>query len=97
MILRFVSGSETSCRLVQEALFRVDADEVDVPVLERGFDLVALVLAQQTVVDEDAGELIADGLGQQRRRNGGVHAAGKRQQHLAVADLGADVLNGLRA
>ena len=47
------------------------------------------------MVDKDARELAADGLGQQRRRNGGVHAAGKRQQHLAVADLGADVRNGL--
>ena len=47
------------------------------------------------MIDKDARELTADGLGQQRRRNGGVHAAGKRQQHLAVADLGADVLNGL--
>ena len=79
----------------KEALLGVDTHEVDVPVFKRGLDFVALVLAQQTVIDKDARKLAADGLGQQRRRNGGVHAAGKRQQHLAVADLGADVRNGL--
>ena len=93
LALRLRIGDVLQAR--EETLFRVDAHEVDVPILERGLDLVALVLAQQTVVDKDARELIADGLSQQRRRNGGVHAAGKRQQHLAVADLGADVLNGL--
>ena len=44
-------------------------------------------LRMQAVVHKDAGELTADGLGQQRRRDGGVHAAGQGQQHLPVADL----------
>ena len=40
-----------------------------------------------------AGEAVADGLDQQRRDHGGVHAAGQRQQHLAVAHLAADALD----
>ena len=39
------------------------------------------------MVDKNAGELGADGLGQQRRHDGRVHAAGERQQHAAGADL----------
>ena len=58
-------------------------------------DHVALILAQQAVVDEDARQLVADRALQQRRRDGAVHAAGERQQHLAAADSAAAVLHGL--
>ena len=57
-------------------------------------DLIALVLAQQAVVDKDAGELLADRAVEKRGGHGAVHAAGERQQHLAAADLGADLLDG---
>ena len=77
-------------QLAEETRFRVHADEVDVPLAERGLDLVALVLAHQAVVDEYAGELAADRLGQQGRCDRRIHAAGQRQQHLAVAHLAAD-------
>ena len=79
----------------KEALLGVDTHKIDVPVLERSLDLVALVLAQQTVVDKNARELIADRLRQQRGRDRGIHTAGKCQQHLAAADFGTDRLNGL--
>ena len=48
----------------------------------------ALVLAQQTVVNENAGELLADGLGtaEPRRREEST-PPDRAQQHLAVADL----------
>src|SRR5690606_37841652 len=38
-------------------------------------DLVTLVQAQQAMVDEYAGELVADGLLQQGSDNGGIHTA----------------------
>ena len=46
------------------------------------------------MVDKDAGQLRADRLGQQRRRDRRVDAAGQRQQHLTIADLLADLLDG---
>ncbi len=46
------------------------------------------------MVNKNAGELTADSLGKQRRRDGGINAAGEREQHLAAADLGADRLDG---
>ena len=73
-------------------------DEVQVVVfLEHGNDIGCLVLAHQTVVDEDAGQLVADGLVDQERRNGGIDATRKRADHALVADLGADLLDRLLA
>ena len=45
------------------------------------------------MVNEHAGELIADGLGQQCGGHGGIDAAGECEQHLTVADLRAYLLN----
>ena len=54
-------------------------------------DLLDLPLAQQTVIHEHAGELVADGLVHQGGGHGGVHAAGQAADHLGVAHLGADL------
>ena len=54
-------------------------------------DLLGLALAQQTVVHEHAGELIADGLVHESRRDCGINAAGQAANHLCVADLLADL------
>ena len=56
-------------------------------------DLLRLVLAQQAVVDEDARELVADGLVHEQRGDGGVDAAGERAEDALAADLGADPLD----
>jgi hypothetical protein len=42
------------------------------------------------VIDEDAGELVADRLVDQHRRDRGIDAAREAADHLAVADLRAD-------
>ena len=70
MILRFCSGSVTPASCVEEALLGVDHAQVDVEVLaEDRRDLLALALAQQAVVDEDAGQPVADRAVDQRRRD----------------------------
>ena len=53
-------------------------------------DLLGLALAQQPVVDEDAGELVADRPLHERRRDRGVDAAGQPADDPLVADLRAD-------
>ena len=53
------------------------------------------MVAQQAVVDKDAGELVADGLVEQRRRHAGIHAAAQAEDDVLVADLLADFLDGL--
>jgi len=52
--------------------------------------LLGLALAHEAVVDVHAGQLGADGLLDQRRRHGGVHAAGQTADGALVADLLAD-------
>ena len=47
------------------------------------------------MVDEDAGQLVADGALHERRRDRGVDAARQRAQHPAVAHLRSDRVDGL--
>ena len=82
-------------KLGEKTLLRVHAHDAHAEAVVHGaLDLIALVLAQQAVIDKDAGELFADRAVEKRGSHGAVHAAGERQQHLAAADLGADLLNG---
>ena len=75
----------------EEALLGVHGDERHLEVVaERGHHLVALVLAHQAVIDEHAGELVADGLVGEQRGHRGVDAAGQPADHPAVAHLLAD-------
>ena len=68
--------------------------EVDGELLqERRLDLLALARPHQAGVDEDARELVADRLVDERRRDGRVDAPRERAEHAAVADLGADRLD----
>ena len=81
-------------QLPQEAGLGVHPDEVQVPLGEGLLHLVALVEAHEAVVHEDAGELAAHSLRQQRRGHGGIHAAGESQEDPAIAHLLPDVPDG---
>ena len=72
-----------------EALAGVDATNVETHVLIGGEHVGELVLAEQAVVDEDAGEVGADGAVEQDGGHGGVDATGKAEDHAVVADLRA--------
>ena len=83
--------------LGKEALLRIHDDQIHRELLgehlAHGF---RLVLAHKAVVDIHARQPLADGAGNQRRGDGGIHAAGKTQQHLALgANLRADGGDGL--
>ena len=54
-------------------------------------DLLDLAFAQQAVVDEHAGELVADGLVDEGGGDCGVDTAGQAADHFGVADLLADL------
>ena len=94
MILRLPSGSVTPESASQEPVGDVDGDQVGAG----GGDEIALHLrplagAQQTVVDEHAGQPVADGALHQRRGHRGVDPAGQPADRPAVADLVADLLD----
>ncbi len=90
MILRFSSGSDDPGQCPEEALLGVDDDEVDP---RRGdevlLDLLGLARPQQPVVDEHAGELVADRLLHEGRRHRRVHPAGQPADDPGLAHLGA--------
>ena len=75
----------------EEALLGVDVHERHVEMTLEGLDdLRRLVLAQQPVIDEHAGELVADGLVDEQRGDRRVDASGQRAERSCAADLGAD-------
>ena len=92
LLLRFCHSLE----FFIETLLGIDADKVQVVRTfraEHGLDLVALVLSEEAVIDEDARQLLADRLRKQDRRHGGVDAARKCTERLARSDLLAQSFN----
>ena len=80
----------------EELLRRVDDHEADAGGGDVvALDLLALTLAQQPVVDEDARELVAHRAVHECRRDRGVDPAREAAQHVAVADAGADLGDGV--
>jgi len=57
---------------------------------------LALAFAEQTVVHKNAGQLLADGLVDQRGSDRRVDATGQPQDDTRFADLGPDLLHGMR-
>ena len=81
-----------ACQLAEVALASIHADEVDIKAVgitraKDGTDFLFLVLAQQAVVHKDAGQLLADGLGQHGSQHGGIDTAGQGAEHFSAADL----------
>jgi hypothetical protein len=62
-----------------------------VMVAEEAHDFLRLAEPQQAVVDEHAGEPVADRLVDQHGRDRGIDAAGEAADHPALADLRADL------
>ena len=82
---------------VEEALLGIDADHAHAHVLrERLHHLVAFAQAQQAVIDEHAGQLLADRPMQQRADDGGIDAAGQAEQHVVAPDLLAHARDRVR-
>src|SRR5439155_6707154 len=81
-------------QLLEKPIGRVEMDEPQ-PRAERRDDLLRLICTQQTGVDEDAGEAIADRARDERSGHGGVDPAGKRADRATVADPVADLGDGL--
>ena len=81
-------GIVDSGEAVEEAVGGVDVDELDAVLLaEGGDDLLGLVLAHHPVVDEDAGQPVADRAVDEERGGRGVDAAGEAADRAGLADL----------
>ncbi len=89
--LALLLGVGDAAERAEEPVHRVDSDQPD----SGGRDeiplhLGALAGAQQAVVDEHAGQLVADGAVHQGSRHRGVHPAGQPADRPPVTDLLAD-------
>ena len=73
----------------KELLAGIDANDVQAQHLVVVHDLLELVLTQHAVVDEDAGEVRADGFVQQHGGNGAVDTARESEDDAVVAQLKA--------
>ena len=94
ILWRFSSGLGDALEAGEEAILRLNVHERNLEVAaERLGHLLGLVRAHEAVVDEDAGELVADCLVDEERRDCGVDTAGERAEDPLGADLGADPLH----
>ena len=91
-------GVGDACELAEELLRRINVHQRDVVVMpEQVDDGLGLVEPQHAVIDEHAGELVADRFMDQHRGHRRIDAAGEAADHPALADLGADLLDRLLA
>jgi hypothetical protein len=91
-------GVADAFQFTEEKLAFIGVDQRDVVVVaEHAHDLVGLVLPQKPVIDEDAGQLIADRLVDQDGGDGAVDTARQAADHLRVAHLIADLADRLVA
>ena len=85
-------------KCAQETVARVDMDQRNVVgAAEHRNHLIRLVHAHQTVINEDAGELIANRLVNEDCGNGGIDAAGEPTDHSTLTNLFLDFGNGFGA
>ena len=86
--LALLLGIGDACQAFEEQIGRVDEVERQMQLVAKPLlNLVGLVVTQQPVVDEDAGQAITDGAMNQHRRDGGIHAARQPAHDFAGADL----------
>src|SRR5262245_37622164 len=79
---------------IEELRRGINGDERDVVVAaEEIDDLLRFAFAEQTMIHEDAGELVADRLMDEKRGNRGVDAAGQTADDVALSHLLADALD----
>jgi hypothetical protein len=89
-------GVGDALQLADEQVLGLHVNEGDVVVVaKQRHDLLGLVRPHQAVIDEHAGELLADGFVDQHRSDGGIDAAREAADHAAAAHLLADALHGL--
>ena len=87
-------GIGDACQLVQEAVCRVDINEVGIHLVAEYLDnLLGLALAEQSVVDMYTYQVLADRFDQESCDDGGIYTAGECQENLLVSDLLFDLFD----
>ena len=94
--LALLLGIGDPIKLVDEALPGIDVFDIDVKTLvEKLHQKLGLPFAHEALVNEHAGELIANGLVQQEGEGGGIDTTGEGQQDTLISHLGPHISHGL--
>ena len=92
--LALLFGIADAGKAAQEHLPGIGMDQRDVVmVAEQADDFIGLAAAHQAGIHEDAGQLVADRFMDQDGGHRRIHAARQAADHLALADLLADLLD----
>ena len=96
--LALLLGVRDALELAKEQIAFIRMDQLHVVMVAEHRDhFLGLVEAEQAVIHEHAGQLVANRLVQQNRRHGRVDAAGEAADHMGRADLFADLGDGFFA
>src|SRR5262249_5008392 len=80
---------------IEKPLGRVHLHEMNLErVAKRSRNALRLTLAEEAIVHEETGELVAHGAVHQHSDHGRVDTSGERAQHASCAHLAADGLHG---
>jgi len=94
MVFAFYFGVGDPCELAQKLLGGIHVYQRNVVMVpEQVDDGLGFIEPQHAVIDEHAGELVADRLVDQHRGHRGIDAAGQAADHPALPDLRADLLD----
>ena len=94
MIFRFTFRVDHPFELGKERIRCVEDPQIQMELLgKRLFDLFLLSTPKQAVVDEDTGQLVADGPMGEGRRHRRIHPAAQGANHSLLADLLANLLH----
>src|SRR5207248_3846933 len=94
--LSFLLRLDYSVQLFQKTFRSINVFEFNMKIFaENALDDFFLARAQQTVIDEDTGKLVANRLVQKRSYDRGATPATKAENYFVVADLGADSFAGI--
>ena len=83
-----------TCEVGHEAVGRIDTDDVEIHVLILCKDALIFIFTEQTVVDEYASEVFANGFVEEHSGDGGVYATRETEDYAVLPDELADVGDG---
>ena len=85
--LALLLGVGDASEVGEELLGGIDTDDVETKTLVVLHNVAELILAEHAVIDEDAGEVLADGFVEKDGGHARIDAAGEAEDHLVVAQL----------
>ena len=88
--LSFLFWFRNSCQFSKETLSCIHTNQINIPFFECFLYFITLILAKQSMIHKDTGELSTYGFRKQCSTDRRVHTTGQSQQHLTITDFAAN-------